>query len=439
MDRFRGVLAELEAEEETSLRSSYLELQQFRDLNILVIVLSVTIGAIGAAIATKLLKNLAQELREREFMLQESNNLIKAIFGNVVDGVVTLDVSGQIESCNQAAIVMFGYDRSALIGQNWTMLLGAESQTLVPLPIPGQVEESEVGHLWQTMGQRQNGDYFPIEISISRIELDDRQIVIIRDITLRQQTEAKLQARAEELAQLNLTLRRTNATLEDRNQELDRFAYVTSHDLKAPLRAIANLSNWIAEDLEGDLPPENQNQLRLLRGRVDRMEALLDGLLEYSRIGRRSTPIELTDVNDLVADVIQLIDPPHTFHVEIAPNLPLLKTRRLLLRQVFLSLIDNAIQHHPSHYGTVKVTAIDRGDMYEFAVTDDGQGIEAQYHERIYTIFQTLQARDTHESTGIGLAIVKKIVETEGGTIQLESSLGNGSTFRFTWLKYPIK
>ena len=439
MDEFRHVLAEFEAEEELALTSSSQGLQQFRDLNILLILLSVAIGGVGAAIAAKLFKNLARELEARELMLQESNNLIRAVFSNVVDGVVTLDSQGQIESCNQAAVVMFGYDRSTLIGQNWTILLGTESQNLIPLPTPGKIEAGDLGHLWQTMGQRHNGDYFPIEISISNIELDDRQIAIVRDITLRQQTEAKLEARAAELAQLNLKLRRTNNTLAERNRELDRFAYVTSHDLKAPLRAIANLSNWIAEDLEEELPPENHNQLRLLRGRVNRMEALLDGLLEYSRIGRNSIPIELTDVHKLVTDAIASIDPPSTFQIEIAANLPRLTTRRLLLKKVFFNLINNAIEHHPSSHGTVKITVADCGDRYEFAVTDDGQGIEPQYHEKIYTIFQTLQARDTHESTGVGLAIVKKIVETEGGTIGLKSSWGQGSTFSFTWLKQPIE
>jgi PAS domain S-box-containing protein len=438
MDRFRSVLAEFEAEEARSLASNYQNLQQLRDLNILLILLSVAIGGIAAAIAANLFKSLAQELEARELMLQESNSLIRAIFGNVVDGVVTLDARGQIESCNQAALLMFGYEQSALIGQNWTILLGTESQTLIPLPSPGKVQAGKIGHLWQTMGQRHNGDYFPLEISISKIELDDRQIVIIRDITFRQQTEAKLEARAAELARLNLTLRRTNNTLAERNQELDRFAYVTSHDLKAPLRAIANLSGWIAEDLEGELPAESRNQLRLLRGRVNRMESLLDGLLEYSRIGRKSVSIELTNVHELVLDVIKSLDPPSTFQIEIAPNLPIFTTRRLLLRQVFLCLIDNAIEHHPRPDGTVKITVADCDDRYEFAVTDDGQGIEPQYHEKIYTIFQTLQARDTHESTGVGLAIVKKIVETEGGTIGLKSSLGQGATFSFTWLKQPV-
>lgn len=438
MDRLRATLHSFEAEEYVDLDRNYQQLQNLRDLNTTVIVIGVIISTIGTAVATKLFKSLAIELHERESRLQGSQNLIDTMFKNVIDSVFILDVHGKISACNDRATVMFGYKWQQLIDRDWSMLLSNQSVELLPsastiFALP------EGGQLWQAIGRSQNGEYFPIEIIIGQLQAEQRQIAIIRDLTFRQQAEAKLQSRTEELANLNLTLRRTNDRLRERNQELDRFAYVTSHDLKAPLRAIANLSSWIAEDLEHNLPPENLQQLSLLRGRVDRMEALIDGLLAYSRIGRQYVPIEFTDVDRLITEIVLQLVPPSTFTIDVAADLPKFTTRRRLLKQVLLSLIDNAIDHHPRTDGKVKITATDVGDAYEFSVADDGGGIESQYHDRIYDIFQTLQARDTHESTGIGLAIVKKIVETEGGSMRLQSSLGAGATFYFTWLKYPLE
>ena len=257
---------------------------------------------------------------------------------------------------------------------------------------------------------------------------------VCTDIEERKATEAVLKTRAQELVYLTAVLSQTNTALEKRNQELDQFAYVASHDLKAPLRAIANLSQWIEEDISDTLNEENRYQMQLLRGRVHRLEALIDGLLQYSRVGRVEIKAESVDIKALVAEVVSLLSPPPET-VSIEPGMPTLFTQRLPLFQVFINLISNAIKHHHGSQAKVTVAVADRGTFYDFAVTDNGPGIAPEYHEKVFGIFQTLEARDKVENTGIGLAIVKKIVEGQGGTISVESQEGQGATFRFTWSK----
>lgn len=261
-------------------------------------------------------------------------------------------------------------------------------------------------------------------------------IGVVEEIGDRKQAEMALQKRAEELSWANRQWRRTAVLLKRRNEELDQFAYVVSHDLKAPLRAITNLSEWLEEDLADRLNDENRHQMRLLRGRVTRMESLIDGLLEYSRVGRTEISIETMHIGALLSEVIDSLAPPTSFQFEISP-MPTIPIKRLLLRQVFANLISNAIKHHDRPDGRIAISVQEQEEYYEFAVTDDGPGIAPEHHSRIFGIFQTLTARDAKESTGIGLSIVKKIIEAEGGTIVVESQPGAGTTFRFTWLKQP--
>ncbi|NJR37563.1 MAG: GHKL domain-containing protein [Leptolyngbyaceae cyanobacterium CSU_1_4] len=247
----------------------------------------------------------------------------------------------------------------------------------------------------------------------------------------------KLQAQAQKVVQLNQILAQTNMMLADRNQELDQFVYVSSHDLKAPLRAIANLSEWIEEDLEGQLPEEGQRHMKLLRKRVRRMDALINGLLEYSRVGRTKVPVETVNVADLLTEVIDLLSPPPNFVIEIG-QMPTLQTRRLSLSQVFSNLISNAIKHCDRLDAKIQITVEVRDQLCEFAVADNGPGIALEHQKKIFTIFQTLDARDKTENTGIGLSIVKKLVELEGGKIWVESRLGEGAKFIFTWHISPV-
>lgn len=450
MDRFRGIIGSFEAEENRLLFERTKWLQDRQQINADAMWLGIAVGLLGTGISIRLLRQLATEMRSRELRLRESRNLIEAIVANVVDGVMVIDTRGRIETFNDAAVKMFGYHAHEVIGWQWQKLLNTdadESQKLLfykadsdprttpPFAMPASAAN---GQIWQAMGQRKNGELFPIEISMNSIVLDDDRIAIVRDITERQQAAAKLQAKATELARLNNSLTLTNRSLVESNRELDRFAYITAHDLKAPLRAIASLSEWVEEDLDDAFSPETRSQMHLLRRRVYRMQALLNSLLEYSRAGRTQAPIATVDVQRLLDKILLALSPPQTFTISIVNPMPTFTARWQPLEQVFSHLIDNAIRHHPTKMGIVEISVVDLGDCYEFAIADNGDGIEPQYQKRIYTIFQTLKARDLQENVGAGLAIVRKIVVAEGGTIKLESTPGSGAIFRFTWPKQPI-
>lgn len=228
-------------------------------------------------------------------------------------------------------------------------------------------------------------------------------------------------------------VQRRQEELERSNRDLDQFAYVASHDLKAPLRAIATLAGWIEEDLRDQLTGDSKEQMKLLRSRVARMDALIEGVLHYSRVGRMESEGEEVDVGELLKEVVELQAPPPGFTIAVDSDMPTLTTKRLRLGQVFSNLINNAIKYHHRSTGRIDVRARRRGDFYEFTVEDDGPGIAPEHHDRVFVMFQTLQPRDQLESTGLGLALVKKLIEEEGGKITLESEAGRGARFRFTW------
>jgi PAS domain S-box-containing protein len=258
---------------------------------------------------------------------------------------------------------------------------------------------------------------------------------LVHDITERKQLELLSQKQTADLQNLNSSLVLTQQQLKERNEELDSFVHMVSHDLKAPLRAIANLSTWIEEELDDQIAEENQQHFLLLRQRIHRMDALIDGLLRYSQVGRRALESEIVDVAQLLSELIDSLSPPENFKIEFLSPLPTLTTKRILLSQVFANLLSNAIKHHDRADGRVEISVEDLGDRYKFSIADDGLGIPAgKDRERIFEIFHTLKPDSTGTNTGIGLAVVKKIVEGEGGQIWLDDQLNQGTCFHFTWI-----
>ena len=227
------------------------------------------------------------------------------------------------------------------------------------------------------------------------------------------------------------------AALESSNRELDQFAYVASHDLKAPLRGIANLSQWIEDDLGDRLDEQTCNHLQLLRGRVVRLENLIAGILAYSRAGREASEQTSVDLAALVTEVWELLAPPQGAVLDLATPMPQLRTSRVQLQQILLNLIGNAIKYNADRPVRITVAAQRQGKRWELSVADDGVGIAPEFADKIWGLFQTLERRDKVESTGIGLSVVRKIVETQGGRAWVESELGRGATFHFTWPADP--
>jgi signal transduction histidine kinase len=229
-----------------------------------------------------------------------------------------------------------------------------------------------------------------------------------------------------------------SAELVRSNRELEQVAYGASHDLKAPLRGIATVCDWLEEDIADAMTDASRKHLAQLRSRVRRMGAIVDGILAFARVGQARAQPEPVDLGDLVRDVVEMIQPPEGAIIQIAPGMPAARVQRQLLEQVFSNLIGNAIKYARRADPRIDVGSAEAEGHFEFWVTDNGPGIAPQYHDRIWSLFQRLESQDEIEGTGVGLALVKKIVESQGGRAWVESQTGRGATFRFSWPVVPI-
>jgi signal transduction histidine kinase len=217
------------------------------------------------------------------------------------------------------------------------------------------------------------------------------------------------------------------------NQALEQFAYVASHDLRAPLRNISFIVSWIIEDHAKELSTAITDRLGDLRKCSERMDTLLNSILEYSRLGGTGKQMQLVDTNQIVADAIGLICPPGGMTISVQEDLPNFHGASVRMSQVFANLIGNAIKHHDLLYGVITITGTTRDGECEFRVRDDGPGIDPKFHDRVFEMFKTLRSRDEVEGSGMGLSIVQKTIEQHGGRIWIEDNgQARGTTFVFT-------
>ncbi len=239
----------------------------------------------------------------------------------------------------------------------------------------------------------------------------------------------------DELEISNRRLQEYTTTLEKTNKELDKFASIVSHDLKAPLRAIGNLADWIEEDGGPTFSPEVRTNFNMIKQRIKRMEDLIQAILDYSKADKRVGDQINVDTRELIRETVEFIGLPEKAIVHIPENMPVMVTDKTRLSQVFSNLIGNGVKYNDKDIPEITIGFETHENGWTFSIKDNGPGIDPKFHEKVFVIFQTLNRRDDVESTGVGLAIVKKIIEDEGGKIWIESEPGNGADFKFFWPK----
>jgi PAS domain S-box-containing protein len=413
-------------------------------------------------------QRMQKEINERkqaERALKESEELHRVTLGNISDAVFITDDDGSLTFICPNVNVIFGFSLEEVkaLG-NISRLIGENLFDLDRVKDEGELTNIE------TEIRDKSGRKHVLLVNVKLVSIQDGTLLYsCRDITQRKEVEDALQRAYEEMeervdqrtnelrlaneqlkleieerkhaedeiSKLNFELEQRvlerTAELEAVNRDLEDFAYIVSHDLKAPIRSIIQLTGWLAKDYTTDIDEEGHKILGLLISRTKRMNSLINGVLEYSRVGRFKGKIETVDLNVLVDQVIEMLAaPPDNISVTLDTRLPVIEAEKVRIEQVFQNLIGNAVKFMDKEQGEVKIRCVEEGDDWKFSVEDNGPGIEKKYYDQIFQIFQTLLSRDVMENTGVGLTIVKKIIELYGGKIWVESELGKGSTFFFT-------
>jgi PAS domain S-box-containing protein len=368
-----------------------------------------------------LFRPLVSHIREREqiedVLRRNEEEQFKVMIRTSLDAFLITDMQGGVLEVNDAYCKLLGYTREELLKSSGAHIGTVETPEETARYIGKLLETGS--NRYEARKRRKDGHIRIVEVSSNYSALYGGRIYsFMRDITERKQAEEQWNCLLQEI--------------ESANEELKNFAYVVSHDLKAPLRAISSLAYWISTDYADKFDDEGRENMRLLISRVHRMDGLIDGILLYSRVGRVKESIVEVDLNRLVREVIDLLAPPENITVTIENALPTVMTEPTRIQQVFQNLLSNAIKYMDKPEGKIRINCSAEGHQWKFSVADNGPGIKQQHFGKIFQLFQTLAPRDRVESSGVGLALVKKIVEMYGGHVWVESTLGEGCTFFFT-------
>jgi|GEM_PF-2196321 PAS domain S-box-containing protein len=367
---------------------------------------------------------LVEDQKKREAIqadLENSREKYRLVVQNLSEGLIMTDTEDRIVYVNPQMCDLTGYEEVEMIGEMAYKLLLPEVEWAL---MEAKMLDREAGksESYEKLHVRRNGEQWWGNINASPLVnkhgIFEGTLAAVVDITLRKKSEVIQEHLLKELA--------------EKNKDLDDFAYIVSHDLKAPLRGIKSLADWIYEDYSTVLGGDGKEQLDMLRNRVFRLHGFIEGLLEYSRIGRMNMKKESFDLERAVSQVIEMVKPEEDFDIKILTKLPNIYAEKLRIEQVFQNLISNAINYNDKRKGSIEISHEESPTHFLFKVKDNGMGIEQRHFDKVFQIFQTLNTRDTYESTGIGLAIVKKIVTSHKGTIYLESEPTKGTTFIFT-------
>jgi PAS domain S-box-containing protein len=375
-------------------------------------------------LVTAAIRNISVRKDAEEHLVQMENKY-RGLLEAAPDAMVVVNQAGEIVLLNLQAETQFGYRRDELLGQKMSNIVPAGFPERLVADSLRSAEDAlaqQIGTGIELTARRKNGSEFPIEIMLSPLESAEGVLVTaaIRDITARKRSEAEL---LEKVKELNRS-----------NEELQQFAYIASHDLQEPLRMVASYTALLAKRYKGKLDSDADEFIAFAVDGASRMQLLIRDLLTYSRVGLKGKGLVETSSEDALQQAIRDLRGAIEGSGALVTHdaLPSVMADEMQLTQLFQNLVGNAIKYRRAGVPRVHITAVPNGpNQWMFSVQDNGLGIEAQYFERIFGVFQRLHRREEFDGTGIGLAICKKIVERHGGAISVESTLGVGSTFRF--------